>query len=229
MPIGRAKRKAARDHRAAAGDEHAPAEEGAGAGDGMESHGEGFRECGDADRNSVITLGHWEARDEAFVEDARNVEERHGGLAQLPIFPLQRLQPRPLLAGQPSALAPVTLGLPHPLPERLGRTLDLPRHRAHRRPLRGVSRAHAALPDSVHRPLRLYGSTLSDVGARGNPARFISTRAPRFSRAPRCAPAYIGRGPRPNRGRGALRASTRRERRPSRQRGGSRRRRRAWR
>src|SRR5512134_2918806 len=81
----------------------------------------------------------------------------------------------PVPRSSAAALAPVALGLPDPLPQRLGRAADFRRHRAHRRPFRRVlprllsnhpNRTLAQLGRiGLHRPLGLHGSTLSDVGA----------------------------------------------------------------
>src|SRR5437899_1908213 len=57
---------------------------------------------------------------------------------QLDVLAFELLEPRAFVRRQPGPLAAVTLGLPHPAPQRLGRTPDLLGDRGDRRPLRRV-------------------------------------------------------------------------------------------
>lgn len=59
-------------------------------------------------------------------------------MAQLPHLTLQRLDPLLLVRCWTGALALITLGLPNPVPQRLGIAADLRRDRTDRRPLRGM-------------------------------------------------------------------------------------------
>ena len=54
---------------------------------------------------------------------------------QLEVLALELLQPRPLVRRQSGPLTRVTLGLPHPVAERLGRAAQLLGNRADRCPL----------------------------------------------------------------------------------------------
>ena len=76
---------------------------------------------------------------------APRAREKRRGLPQnlvrsleLPILPLQRLHPVPLFGRQARPASRVTLGLAHPMTQRLGGAADLVSHRPDRRPLRVV-------------------------------------------------------------------------------------------
>src|SRR4051794_11356896 len=100
-------------------------------------------------------------------------------LPQLPVLPLERLQPVPHLARHAVLKPRVAFVLTQPLPQGFPAAADLGRDRADRRPLRGVltlvleHHSHGSLLHLRRVALRcllgFHGSILSGVGASGKP------------------------------------------------------------
>src|SRR5690606_13294347 len=92
------------------------------------------------------------------------------GLTQLPVLPLQGLQPLRHIRGHAGALAAVDLGLLEPLIEGMGRAADLLGYRYDGRPAGWV--IPAMLLHHAHR---------SGTNLRGKPVRSLACHAPSYS------------------------------------------------
>src|SRR5437016_3790546 len=95
---------------------------------------------------------------------------------QFDVLAFELFEPRAFVRGQPGPPAAITLGLPHPAPQRLGRAPDLRGDRGDRRPLRRVLRGvlehhpHRALPHLRGKPTRSrHDPILSRNGASEKP------------------------------------------------------------